>query len=563
MKSIKYLLFSLFLLIPFSVNADSISNIDMDIVLDKNGTAIITETWKANVSKGTEGWHPYYNLEDSTIKVLSASMDEKNYNVVNDWNENSSLENKAYKAGLYKPNEDETDIVFGVSTYGNHTYKVVYEITNFVKNTTDSDIIYWQLFPYDFSKEPDNVSIKISGYYEYPDDLDVWGYGMSGAPCYVKDGAIYMTSDGPISSSDYLTLLAKFPKGKFTTTSNLGENFDCYKDLADEGAEVYVDDSNKSSILDTIFSIFTYTIVPIVIIVVGLVASKGVKYGYINNKVIDKKNTPMFRDIPCNKDIYYANALINLNNFGYKEGNILGAIILKWVREKKIVFIKPKEGIFNSNTGSIDLTKDNTFDDDLEKELFDLMRAASGDGILEAKELEKWCRKNYQKFLSVFEKIKNNEITKLKNDGHIYIRKNKEECKYKNVMDDKIYEDSKQLFGLKLYLQEFSRIGTKEVMEVQIWDEYLMFAYLFGIADKVAKQLKNLYPDSLTKFNNDDIYFDYGTLLFINTISTSSVNAASAARSAAESYSAGGGGFSSGGGGGGSFGGGGGGGGFR
>ena len=122
--------------------------------------------------------------------------------------------------------------------------------------------------------------------------------------------------------------------------------------------------------------------------------------------------------------------------------------------------------------------------------------------------------------------------------------------------DDTIYNDSKELYGLKLFLQEFSRIDTKEVLEVHIWDEYLMFAYLFGIADKVAKQLKNLYPETL---NNpyDDTYFDYNTVLFINNISTRSVSAASSARAAAESYSGGGGGFSSGGGGGGSFGGGG------
>ena len=109
-----------------------------------------------------------------------------------------------------------------------------------------------------------------------------------------------------------------------------------------------------------------------------------------------------------------------------------------------------------------------------------------------------------------------------------------------------------------MFLEEFSKIDTREVIEVHMWDEYLMYAYLFGIADKVAKQLKNMYPEVLT---NSDIDFD--TLMYINYISTSSVNAASVAKSRAESYSAGGGGFSSGGGGGGSFGGGGGGGGFR
>ena len=125
-------------------------------------------------------------------------------------------------------------------------------------------------------------------------------------------------------------------------------------------------------------------------------------------------------------------------------------------------------------------------------------------------------------------------------------------------MDDTLYKDSQQLFGLKLFLTEFSRMDTKEVLEVHLWDEYLMFAYLFGIADKVAKQLKNLYPEVLNDPYNDS-YFDYNTILFIDNLSTRSVSAATSARSAAESYSGGGGGFSSGGGGGGSFGGGGGG----
>ena len=119
-------------------------------------------------------------------------------------------------------------------------------------------------------------------------------------------------------------------------------------------------------------------------------------------------------------------------------------------------------------------------------------------------------------------------------------------------MDDTLYEDSKKLLGLKLFLQEFSNINTKETLEVHIWDEYLMFAYLFGIADKVAKQIKSLYPELLEQNN-----IDFDTIIIINNISTSTVHAASMARSAAESYHSGGGGFSSGGGGGGSFGGGG------
>ena len=180
------------------------------------------------------------------------------------------------------------------------------------------------------------------------------------------------------------------------------------------------------------------------------------------------------------------------------------------------------------------------------------MYEASNDGILENKELEKWCRKNYNKFFNIFSLVENDEINKLKSDNSIYQRTSKEECKYFNVMSDKLYNDSVELCGLKKFLEEFSRMDTKEVLEVHLWDEYLMFAYLFGIADKVAKQLKNLYPEVIEQNN-----FDYDTIILINSFTRSSVSAASSARSAAENYTAGGGGFSSGGGGGGSFGGGG------
>jgi uncharacterized membrane protein YgcG len=266
-------------------------------------------------------------------------------------------------------------------------------------------------------------------------------------------------------------------------------------------------------------------------------------YGYKDNKTIDKKNTMMFRDIPCNKDIYYANALVMLNNFNYKETNIFGAIILKWVKQKKIAF-KNEQGVFNKEKSSLDLTMNPTFDNPLEQELFDIMYKASGDGLLETKELEKWCRKHYDKFFGIFKRITNEKIDNLKSSGHIYKRQDKSECKKHNVMDDTIYNDSQQLYGLKLYLQEFSRMDTKEVMEVHLWDEYLMFAYIFGIADKVLEQLKKLYPEIIEQDMNQ-----YHAMYMASSFASEAVRAANA-------YSAGGGGYSTGGGGGGGFGGG-------
>lgn len=561
----KKIIFTLVLfLVPSIILANEINNIDMKIYVDNNGTAHVTEEWTTKLNEGTEGYKPYYNLGKSKISNFKVSMNGKEYTYKSDYDINASFNEKKYKNGFHYI-DNGVELCFGITNYGKNTYILSYDISNFVVNTSDNyQMIYWTLFPYDYNPSPERVYIKIYSDFKYADTLDVWGYGKYGAPTYVYDGYIEMDSESTVTSSEYMTILVKFPENTFTLDTAVDKTFDEYLNMANEGATTYkVQKKNFFQKLLSYIPVLISIFIPFAIVFIAIRSSIVNGYGYKNNKVINKKETPLFRDIPCNKDIYYANTLTKLNNeifTGYKETNIFGAIILKWVKENKVKFINQTKGVFNKETSSIDLTLNPTFDNVLEKELFDIMYEASADGILETKELEKWCNKNYSKFFNLFERINTVEIHKLKNDNHIYNRTDKNECKKKNVMDDTIYEDSTKLYGLKKFLEEFSKIDTREVLEVHIWDEYLMFAYIFGIADKVAKQLKNLYPEVLEDPNN---YIDLDTILYINYLSNRSVNAASTARSRAESYSSGGGGFSSGGGGGGSFGGGGGGGGFR
>ena len=51
------------------------------------------------------------------------------------------------------------------------------------------------------------------------------------------------------------------------------------------------------------------------------------------------------------------------------------------------------------------MTLNPVIDNENEKKLFDIMYKASGDGLLETKELEKWAKRHYSEFFSVFEKI--------------------------------------------------------------------------------------------------------------------------------------------------------------
>ena len=530
---------------PLSVNAsNNIYNIDINVNLQKDGSAVIDEVWVVRGSDGTEWYKVLNNLGNSEISNFKVLMDYKELTYKDNWDINARLKEQALYYGINNTSQG-IELCFGKYDYKKHTFILHYTLSNMVFNTSDSQVLYFKFIDKLSNVNFIKYNLTISSYYEFPDDLDVWGYGYKGY-AYVENGKIKMSNvEDEDMNNKYVVSLVKFPLGTFNTDNKFSK-YNSFQDVYNEARKGsfnydYDKDKSVSIIITLIISFFS-----VFIIIAAIINGIHSGYGYINNKKIDKKKTPMFRDIPCNKDIYYANALISLNTglFKYKESNILGAILLKWVREDKIIFKKKDD----KDTNIIDLTKNPTFEYDLEKLLFDIMYEASGDGILETKEFEKWCRRHYEKFLNVFNNITNDGVSKLKNEGHVYKRTNKAECKKKDVMDDKIYVDSSRLYGLKLYLTEFSRMDTKEVMEVKLWDEYLMFAYLFGIADKVAKQFKNLYPEVMEQMENANI--DYNTLIFVNNISNSSVRAASGAR-AAENYSSGGGGGGSFGGGGG------------
>ena len=564
-KKCKYFLLLLMVLIPFKVNADHIYGVKMEVFINKEGNASIKETWKVKADSGSEWYKQILNLGESKLTNFKVSMDNKELTYKSNWNVNGSIEEKA---GYYGINyiSNGLELCFGKKDMKSHTFILTYDISNYIFNTKDAQVLYFTLFP---KFTADSFDVTVKSYYDFPDNLDVWGYGYKGY-AYVKDGVILMSNEGSLDD-EYVVLLAKFPLNTFSTNYQV-ENFNNFEEIlgdAKEGSfhydyDDYNDYNNNYNYKPSLFA----RIIPYIVIIFQLIVFGGMvtliyktisssKYGFKNNKTISYKDAMMFREIPCNKDIYYANTLININHFGgYETTNIFGAIILKWVKNDKIKFRKEKKGLLKKEVSIIDLTMNPTFDNENEKKLFNMMYEASNDGYLESNELEKWARRNYSKFLDIFNKISNDYLNKLKSEGHIYKRTNKEECKYKNVMDDTIYEETKKLYGLKKFLIEFSQMNTKEVLEVKLWDEYLMFAYLFGIASKVAKQLKNMYPEVIEQMGNG---LDYDILIFINNMSITSASAASSARRDAESYSSGGGGFSSGGGGGGSFGGGGGG----
>ena len=553
MKRIKYL--SLFVVIFFigiiSVNAsNSLKKITMDIYVDKEGNAHFTEVWDAKLSEGTEGYHPYFNLGNSLITDFSVSDDKgNNYTFKSSWNIKDSFETKKYTNGIYKTG-NEVDLCWGISEYGNRTYTLKYTIKNFIYNTTDgTQILFWQLIPYDMKPKPSDVYIKIHADERFADTLDVWGYGNKGGTAYVYDGYIEM---GPpekgLKSSDYMTILVKFPANYFNTTNKINKSWDEVFNQAEEGTDKYNPD--ETTVWD-IISMFFWPAVVIGTIILISIFGRG--DGRIKNKVFPKKDVLPFRDLPFKDD--YAKAYLIADDYRLlkQRTDYLGALLLKWIKDDIVTVTTEEKGIFkNKNTKII---FKNAPVEEKELEMYNMMKTAAKDDILESNEFKKYCSNHYSKVLGWFGLLLSSEYDKLSQDtkyiGPVMV-KNKQVTGATNELNEK----AAQMAGLKKFFKEFTSMHDKQAIEVKMWRDYLIYAQIFGMAKEVAKEFKDLYPDVIT----DDMY---NNIILINTFSSTGVSAASVAKSRAESYSSGGGGFSSGGGGGGSFGGGGGGGGFR
>ena len=98
-------------------------------------------------------------------------------------------------------------------------------------------------------------------------------------------------------------------------------------------------------------------------------------------------------------------------------------------------------------------------------------------------------------------------------------------------------------------------LDKREVPELVVWEKYLVYATAMGVADKVIKQLKMVYPNFDEFTNGMETYSYMGIMLntnfsagFSSAISSSIQSARTSYSSTYSSGSGGGGGFSGGGG---------------
>ena len=559
MKRLLSFLTVLLLLIPTAVDASGtrVNSIDINCQIDQNGTATFVEKWDMDVSEGTEGYKIFNGMSDQPLKLIGVTDDRgKTYTNIGSWNSDLSKEYKTNKCGLIR-DDGHYELCFGLGDYGRRSYTMTYQIDHFVNQYEDQQGINYA-FISDMALNVGDVTIRVSGITPYSkDNAKIWAFGYSGSVNF-DDGSVVLQTHS--LNSNKMQLLMGLESNAYASPNkrHASEKFEDVVKDAKEGSSYSKGMSKEAKIM--LFIFITFVIVMVISIIVAVIVFSDSGVVFENGRTIKGKEVTPFREIPCDKDIflfYYLAKKLDIIGDDESRENLISGFILKWVRDG-IITIREKESgaIVKKKNYDMYLDVDVKFENKQESALYKMFILASKDGVLQTKAFQKWCGKHYKKIDSWFTKVDNIIEDSMNKNGYAKTATVYKRVLFWNIPRDrtvwtnKAYDQCLYVWGFNNFLKDEDNMKEKAAIEVKLWDEYLIFAAVLGIADRVEKQLKVAIPryEEMTTYNSFPIY--YYTHTFAHNSMSAATAAASAGQGGSSSFSGGGSSFSGGGGGG-------------
>ena len=532
--------------------ANNVSDISVDVAIYDDGSAYITQTWNCNFSEGTEGYIPIQNLGEMTISDFIVSDENGPYTYIDNWDISASLDDKAGKCGIVTT-DNGYELCWGITQYGERRYAIEYKINNLVGAYTDYDGFNFQFINSGMATLPTDVTVNIllqNGTRLDETNAGIWAFGFKGQIVF-QDGKVVAYTDKSLSTStESVIVMLQLNKGVISPTRNVNDTFETVKARAFEGSD-YGNNTDtggsgeESGPNDSLIGLLIIG-VPVGIIFVLIMVKAGKRKKAINGHY---KSAAYYREVPLSGNIEASYALAEEFDQAGDEGNLIAAAFLKLINAGCLEPISEKSvGFFGKEKESISLRliRRPELAGLTAYRLYELLEAACGsDRILQEKELEKYCQKHHDVIHEIIEAAKQLGNETLAKMGCFDTAK---QARPLGLSQHGISQ-LQSLMGFKKYLLEFSLIGERTIAESVIWQDFLTFAALLGIADKAMEQFEKVYPETTVYSTNAHYYY-----LIAFRYRTASYETSQQARSSGSGGSSsfgGGGGFSGGGGGGG------------
>lgn len=588
-----------------------LNHLDFQAQIEQDGSMKVTEKWNIRI-EDTNTLYKTFKTDKSKYTSISnvevadiTNGKEQILKKQDKWAYHLPKGN--YFGGI---NEDKQfEIAWGVGledTSATRVYQISYEVKDAIAKFNDYAELYWQFVGQDFEIDAKNITgtILLPSSVRNKEEIKVWGHTED------LNGEIYATDTNKIEfhinqfrAGRYVEIRTLFPT-QMITMSNRGENKERLEEVIQEETKWANDANRRREMKENTKRIVS---VAINVIAIGL-SIFGIKSILKNSKKIKTREKfkpsqeiEYYREIP-REDTTPAEAVFLLEkqvggmNNSIQIGKIFTATLLD-LSVKKIIDFEANDKVI-----TIKIVEENPQGlEKSEQAVFEFLKQAcqKKEGQITTKELEKYIKKSSSKVLKLSDKIDQTTEQALY-QKELADKKEKEESTTitvyiifsvialifsmaifvtlmatamkpfgliplaivtliqlivfsvllgkMNVLTQKGIDENAKWKALKRYMQDFSMLDKREIPEVVIWEKFLVYATAFGIADKVLKQLKVVYPNIEQEFSAG--YCGYMYLMIHTDFSNSFSHAITSSMSTAYSSATGGGGGFSGGGGG-------------
>ena len=508
--------------------------ISVFLELLQDGTAVVTETWDIDSTEGTEIYLTRNNLGDIDIYDFGVSDFGQPFVLEDSWDIDRSLSEKAGRCGMVT-SRNGRELCWGIGSYGNHHFVVTYRMSNAVKSLEDFDALHMQLVSPGISPTPDDVSVTVKAPVRLGEDNSrIWGFGYRGSVNYTSEGYVRFSSEGNSFDGCSVISLIRFDKGIFNSSSIQDRDFASLLEMAQAGDD-FGDDT-----FEAVVALLTSAFIVLVLILCAVMMRRKVVRNTLGCRI---KDVGWYRDIPFDGDILQSDMVLEILGKKNTRSSVAGAMILRMIHNGIILVSKDNKGkvelSFNDNASRASLNE-------AENELYDMMKRASGeDSVLQQKEFSRWSRSHVS------------EVSDWAGSLSLTGRRN---ARGASNMEGRRFtakgqQNARNLIGLRNFLSDYTLLKERGTAEAVLWKEYMVFAALFGIAEKVAKELQEINPQAFEQQMSYDYNTTFQTLYMTRLMADSITNARTAAQAASAAKSGhggissfgGGGGFSGGG----------------
>ena len=553
------------LLAAFSPSAKAesscINRMDITCRIDESGDAVITEVIDIDAYEGTEYYQVSNIRGNQTIRDLVVSENGVTFQDVGAWDVDAA--DKTQKSGIVTTGSGY-ELCFGIGEYGHHVFEMQYTVVNFVSRWSDSYGVNYMFFS-DIPLTIRSASVTLEGPDAYSDDnASIWAFGYEGAVVFADGRVVMETSDSNLRG---MQLLMVFENDRtFTHTNDYDSNrefMDVYEEAEEGSSYEEGHHGNSGSGVGRFFRFLPFIFLGGFTVLVALLAKLGTKKVYEDKegyKQAKSKSVTPYRDIPCGKDlVLFSRVLTDVRgNSEFLKSTLVSAYILKWLQKNIISVVEgPEKGVFKkTQTYKIVLTESPAILDLNERHLYSMLWAAARDDrILEKNEFQRYCKKNYSEINRWFDTVREAGTQRLREKGLIRTERITEKGLFVRKRNAEIYtvaynEELAHVNGFQKFLEDEDNMAEKSMIEVKLWDEYLVFAAVMGIADQVYRQAKLAVPQFNEYYYGYDPYMAYMVASSFGDAGAKGVAAGASSSGGSSSFGGGGSSFSGGGGGG-------------